>query len=404
MTEEMQEEYIKHLQTRAFCKPADDPSPTAHALCQSAITTLEFTWPKWMILATLYGSDHPDLAIMKKIMENQFGQADDLTSIARRVDGDVLVTCEGEAALNIEDFFDLLEHDDYPVRNGSGSMESRVSTPAVAHSTLSIPNEGDWSNILPRASELKKDALQSETPVHSSTSLVIATRQPQSLDTLCVTSNAPLPDPPSTQSAPETISSSDYKVLVQRMKALEMKMASDTSVLMNQRMKVLETHMDSDTSVLLYQRVEALEMHLDSDNSSLLNQRVKAIETRMASEASGVLEQRLKILEATLGDDTSSLLDLRLKTLETKVASDASYLLNQRVTKLETSVASNTSALMKQKKDSQQVISSLKEGQVSSQNTLHDRINRHTDRLDKMNIRIDRIGGRVIRIENDFFD
>jgi hypothetical protein len=60
VTDDMRAEFIQHLKQRAFCKPGNGSSPTAHPLFQSLLAT-GFTWPKWMILGTLYGVDHPDL-------------------------------------------------------------------------------------------------------------------------------------------------------------------------------------------------------------------------------------------------------------------------------------------------------------------------------------------------------
>ncbi|KAH6890573.1 hypothetical protein B0T10DRAFT_561077 [Thelonectria olida] len=60
---------------RAFCKPGDGASPEAHPLFQSLMVTFDFTWPKWMILAKLYGDGHYSLRVMGKIITAKFGHS-----------------------------------------------------------------------------------------------------------------------------------------------------------------------------------------------------------------------------------------------------------------------------------------------------------------------------------------
>ncbi|KAH8686948.1 hypothetical protein BGZ61DRAFT_453942 [Ilyonectria robusta] len=396
----MKNEYRKHLNARAFCKPPDSSSPTVHPLFRSIAITLEFTWPKWMILATLYGPNHPDLAMMRSVMVNEFGQADDLTAIdLRKHEEDALETCQDEAALNVDDFFDLLDDvcEDGTAKSDNGKMETSMSTPAIVHSALSVPVESDGPTILQRATGSNKDMLQQDATTHSSSSFATAPQEPETLDTLRVKSNLPPRESSSTQSEPQTVSLSDFQALSQQMKALETKMASDTSVLLNQRVKVLETHMDSDTSVLLYHRVEALETHLDSDTTTLLNQRVKALETRMASETSALLDKRIKALETRMDSDTSSLLDRRVKALETKIASGPSASLSQQVGKLESRLNAVNSGLTEQLKAHQKSISILKDGADSERDWINDQLDKIKGRLDKITIRLDRVEGRLSR-------
>lgn len=340
--------------------------------------------------------------MMTNKMPKQFGQADDLTTTNLRKQGEVAFEVgQGEGALDVDAFFDLLGdvHDESTTKSDDAKMETNMSTPVIVHSVLSVPVESDGSTSLPRAAESTEYMPQPYTTAHSSSSFTTAPQEAEALDTLCVRSNLPLRESPSTQSESQTVSLSDFQALVQKMKALERKMASDGSVLLNQRMKVLEAHMDSDTFILLYQRVEALETHLDSDTTTLLNQRVKALEARMASETSTLLGQRVKALETKMDSDTLSSLDRRVKALETKMASGPVPWLNQQLGKLETKIYTKISALVTQGKADQKSISTLKQTLESSQARIWSRFDKITNRLDKMHNRIVKTEGRLDKIK-----
>lgn len=207
LTPDQRTEFIHLLQTRAFCRPANNPSPTASPLFQSLLVTGRFTWPKWMVLGTVYGVDHEELAVVKKIVESLFGHAKDLTKPPG---------FEAEKH-GFEDFLRDQPLDSSSVSGQDGVSDKCVQT-VVAAPPPSRPSTTDPSSPSPTSlpSTASKAASESAAEPPSAADFAALIRRLEAIETTIKQSPKPQnhPDPtpdPGTEQSP----------LLERVQALE---------------------------------------------------------------------------------------------------------------------------------------------------------------------------------------